>query len=118
MGALGMHRQDGVRVDVRAPFQDDSRSGWAQRLFHDAEVREDVLQRLQNVCLVDKDQRLMHRVSAEQRALKVGSDGWSASHGDRSAQGAHIRTCQGGVKRARTQCLRYEWNGSRMAWLF
>ena len=29
-------------------------------------VREDVLQRLQNVCLIDRDQRPMQRVSAEQ----------------------------------------------------
>ena len=29
-GALEKHRQDGLRLDVRTPFQDDSQRGWVQ----------------------------------------------------------------------------------------
>ena len=61
-GALGKHRQDGVIVDARGPIPRRQ----PKRL---SLMREDVFAtglRLQSVCLIDRDQRLMQRGSAEQ----------------------------------------------------
>ena len=52
-------------------------------------VREDVLQRLQNVCLIDRDQRPMQRVSAEQGRSRLAQMAGVRAMGQERARRAH-----------------------------